>query len=142
MGAIKQQAELKVAPLLGAQQQQQQQQELIYSFDNDAVHKAALPELLNRGILTANNRAPLPPCSPDMHKVVEHCIARLTVLVNEELVNSDDTLQSVAYWQQRLVTLFTSRITAPQVAADVHSLRGTYQAIINAQGGWPARQYR
>lgn len=138
MGAIQQQAILKVAPLMGAQQQQQ----IIWSFDNDAVHKAALPELLNRGILTSSNRAPLPPCSPDMHKVVEHCIARLASLVNAELVSTDDAVQSVAYWQQRLVHLFSTQITAPQIARDVQSLKKTHQAIIDAEGAWPAREHR
>ncbi len=138
MGAINLKAQAMVAPLLGAQQQQH----IVYSFDNDRIHTAALPELQNRGILTPNNRAPLPPSSPDMHKVVEHCIARVSTMINEELVNSDDIVHSVAYWQQRLVHLFNTGITAPQVAADVESLKHTYEAIINAHGGWPARQYR
>ena len=138
MEKIQQAATMRVAPQLNPQQGEQ----LVYSYDNDSVHKGALEELRVRGLLTSTNRAPLPPNSPDMHKVVEHCIARVTSMVNAELADTEDIVHPVGYWQGRVEQLFFGGISAASVKADVASLRATYQAIIDVGGAWPPRKYR
>lgn len=138
MGQIQEEASSRVMPrLLGLQQQQ-----VVWSFDNDRVHTAALPELRVRGLLTQDNRAPLPPHSPDMHKVIEHCIGRLTGMVVAELADTEDVNLSVAHWQARLQDMFFNYVSAESIARDVSSLAATYQAILDVQGAWPAKAFR
>ena len=131
-------ASSRVAPLLTAFPGQQ----LVWSFDNDRIHQAALPELQNRGLIINSNRAPLPPHSPDMHKVVEHCIGRLTSMVNAELADTEDIHHSVSHWKARMEHFFYNCISAQSIARDVSSLAATYQAIIDVAGAWPAKRYR
>lgn len=138
MEAVQLAATQCVAPLLNAHQGQQ----LVYSFDNDAVHQGAMEELQQRGLITNSNRAPLPPNSPDMHKVVEHSIARLTSMVNSELAHTEDLVLPVEHWRSRLEQMFLTGITAASIRADVASLKATYQAIIDVAGSWPPRKYR
>ena len=138
MGQIQEEDSSRVMPrLLGLQQQQ-----IVWSFDNDRVHTASLPELRVRGVLTPSNRAPLPPHSPDMHKVIEHCIGRLTSMVVAELADTEDVQLSVAHWQARLLDMFFNGISAESIARDVSSLAATYQAIIDVEGAWPAKTFR
>lgn len=138
MDQIQEQASSRVMPrLLGLQQQQ-----IVWSFDNDRVHTAALPELRLRGLLTPSTRAPLPPHSPDMHKVIEHCIGRLTSMVVAELADTEDVQLSIAHWQARLQDMFMNHISADSIARDVSSLPATYQAIIDVGGAWPAKAFR
>lgn len=138
LAIIQDAASSKVAPLLDASQQQQ----LVWSFDNDRIHEGALAELRLRGLISSSNKAPLPPHSPDMHKVVEHCIGRLTTKVNAELADTEDVQQSVAYWKGRMEEFFFQQISAESIAKDVASLRATYQAIVQVQGAWPAKKHR
>ena len=106
MEKIQQAATMRVAPQLNPQQGEQ----LVYSYDNDSVHKGALEELRVRGLLTSTNRAPLPPNSPDMHKVVEHCIARVTSMVNAELADTEDSAPSgVLAGQSRAAVLYGNK---------------------------------
>lgn len=135
---IQEAASSRVVPLLSAFQGQ----ELVWSFDNDRIHQAALPELQGRGLISNSNRAPLPPHSPDMHKVVEHCIGRLTSMVNAELADTEDIQQSVGHWKARMEHFFYNHITAESIARDVSSLPATYQAIVDVAGAWPAKRYR
>lgn len=138
MKAIQEAASERVAPLLVGNEQQQ----LVWSFDNDRVHQSALPMLREQGLLTNTNRAPLPPFSPDMHKVVEHCIARLTCMVAAELADTEDVHQNVAYWMAKLEEMFFGGISAESIARDVASLAETYMAILEVEGAWPAKKYR
>lgn len=138
MERIRAAADSRVVPLLVGSQQQQ----IVWSFDNDRIHQGALPELQLRGISSSSNRAPLPPHSPDMHKVVEHCIGRLTSMVDAELADTEDVQQSVAYWKGRMEHFFFGSITADSIARDVGSLGDTYRAIQEVQGAWPAKTYR
>jgi len=138
MRSIHEAASTRVTPLLVGSEQQQ----LVWSFDNDRVHQAALPQLREEGLLTNTNIAPLPPFSPDMHKVVEHCIARLTGMVAAALADTEDVHQDVAYWMGRLEAMFFGGVTADSIARDVGSLAETYMAILEVEGGYPAKRYR
>lgn len=138
MAQIQAESSTRVLPnLVGLQQQQ-----MVWSFDNDKVHAAALPELRLRGLLTPTNRAPLPPHSPDMHKVIEHCIGRLTSMVVAELADTEAVQLSVAHWQARLEDMFFNSISPESIAKDVASLGATYQAICDVGGAWPAKAFR
>lgn len=138
LDVIQEAAAQKMAAIPGGIQPQQ----LVWSFDNDRIHKAALPELQLRRMISGHTRAPLPPSSPDMHKVVEHCIGRLASMVAAELADTEDVQQSVAFWQAKVESMFFGNISAESIAKDVASLRDTYKAIIDVQGAWPAKRYR
>lgn len=113
----------------------------IWSFDNDKIHQ-------NKNIwqalqINSRNRYPLPPNSPDMHKVVEHCVAILKDRFQAWLYSSPTPLSMAAY-QRHLKRIFEEHITAASVAADVATLPDTYHAILHptVNGGQPPQRYR
>lgn len=110
--------------------------QLIYSLDNDAAHQKAIPLLKAAGVLNGSNRAPLPPLSPDMHKVVEHTHGTMMGFFNEELGKLDDSARTVDFYIKMLSDIFFERITKEMIAEDTKSLRDTYRAIIAAKGGY------
>lgn len=116
--------------------------EIIYSFDNDRAFTKAVPLLKERGIITATNRAPLPPKSPDMHKVVEHCHGIIVAQFQQFLLRQKDLDKPMSFYTKALKKIFYTHITAKSVMADVKSLRATYKAIIAAKGGYPNKKYR
>jgi hypothetical protein len=116
--------------------------EIIYSFDNDRAFTKAVPLLKERGIITDTNRAPLPPKSPDMHKVVEHCHAIIVAHFQKFLLRQKDLNKPMAFYIKALEDIFFTHITAKSVMADVKSLKATYRAIIAAKGAYPNKKYR
>ena len=116
--------------------------EIIYSFDNDRAFTKAVPILKARGVLNETNRAPLPPKSPDMHKVVEHCHGLIWHHFQQFLLSLDDLKKPIAYFIVALEDIFYHNVTAESIMKDTRSLRSTYQAIIEAKGAYPDKKYR
>ena len=111
---------------------------LRFSFDNPPIHnKCPLQQI---GI-EPGHRAPLPPRSPDMHKVLEHIFGTLTRAMNESLAR-DPHLKGVAKYKEELERLFMEKVTAVSVNKDVLSLRSTYEKIIELEGDWPPAKFR
>ena len=105
---------------------------LHFSYDNPPIHRN-LP-------LQDVVRVPLPPRSPDMHKVIEHKFGILTRQMNASLAK-DDQLKGVAKYKAELERLFHS-ISAESVHKDVLSLESTYSEILKVQGNWPPAKFR
>lgn len=135
MVGLKQAVEDKLVPLLP------QGQQPIYSFDNDSIHTAAVAQLRAAGILTDTNRAPLPARSPDMHKVVEHVMAHMARGMQELLTMAPEGAD-VEWYKEKLEEWFYEHISAESIAADVASLKETYQQVVKVLGSWPAKKYR
>lgn len=85
-------------------------------------------------------RVPLPPRSPDMHKVIEHIFGHLTTQMNASLAK-DDQLKGVAKYKAELERLFHAYPTK-SVKKDVLSLPKTYAEIVKVQGDWPPSKFR
>jgi len=106
-----------------------------YSYDHSRVHEGArLP-------LTPQERMPLPPCSPDIHKIVEHAISnvkrKFQMLMREkdatpEIHEAVEVLKSVCYIEP----------TAEQLGKDCEGLVGTLEGILKEKGGWPPKRLR
>ena len=111
---------------------------LRFSFDNPPIHNTC--PLSTIGI-EPEHRAPLPPRSPDMHKVIEHIFGTLTNAMNESLA-SDPELKGVTKYKEKLEELFMHRITPNSVSKDVKSLKSTYDEIIRLGGDWPSAKFR
>ena len=109
-----------------------QRANLKFSYDNPPIHRN-LP-------LPCIDRVPLPPRSPDMHKVIEHIFGILTGKMNESLAR-DAQLKGVVKYKAELERLFFS-ISPKSVNKDVLSLPSTYKEIVAAQGDWPPRNFR
>lgn len=109
------------------------------SYDNDKVHTGA--DLRQAGI-EAEDRFPLPACSSDMHKVVEHVHGWLTAKMQKWLEKQDDVRLTAEQCKEKLERLFFKYCTAESISADVATLKATYQAIIDAQGGYPPKEFR
>jgi len=108
---------------------------LKFSFDNLPIHKD--PSLGQLEI----EKVPLPPRSPDMHKVIEHIFGTLTRAMNLSLA-TDPTLNTTAKYKAELERLFAA-ITPESVRKDVESLPATFKCIADdVKGGWPPARLR
>lgn len=110
----------------------------LFSFDNPPIHNKA--PLASIGMQQAE-RVDLPPCSPDMHKVIEHVFGSLTGGMNASLAR-DPALRSTPMYKAELERLFHAMITPEGVGRDVESLPDTYQGILDVGGGWPDKTLR
>jgi hypothetical protein len=111
----------------------------MYSCDNDKVHVGA--DLTTVGIMDGD-RFDLPPCSSDMHKTVEHVHGWLQAGMQLWLEGEEEQRLTPAQCKAQLEHLFCNVLKASSIAADVASLKGTYQAIIAAGGGYPPKKFR
>lgn len=112
----------------------------LFSFDNPKIHEVA--DLSRAGISRQAQRVPLPPRSPDMHKVIEHCFGILSRAMNTSLMN-DPSINSIQAYKAEIVRLFHTCITPQSIQADVASLIETYSYIAKqADGGWPPANLR
>ena len=111
------------------------EQGFIWSYDNPRIHDADLSEL---GI-TEDNRAPLPPRSGDMHKVIEHVHARLCRAMGEWVARNPNVTSRPAM-MRKFQDMFFDVITPASVSADVASLPELWRWIKDNGGdGAPAR---
>jgi len=111
----------------------------LYSYDNDKVHMGA--DLTEVGIMPGDRFA-LPPCSSDMHKVVEHTHAWLQGQMQKWLEDMEEHRLTADACKLKLQHLVDSKLKQSSIAADVASLKDTYRAIIAARGGYPPKKYR
>lgn len=107
----------------------------IFSYDNTNLHDAA-DEVV--GPIGSPNRAPLPPYSPDMHKVIEHSYNFLTMKLNQGILHEIAEQHAEKpfppdYWP-RLVEEVYRQYTTESIRKDVRSLMDTYRDIV-AHGG-------
>ena len=111
----------------------------LYSYDNDKVHMGA--DLTDAGI-QPSDRFDLPACSSDMHKAVEHIHGWLQMKMQDWLERQEEQRLTVEACKQELQRLFFEVLQASSIAADVATLKATYQAIVDAQGGYPPKKFR
>ncbi len=111
----------------------------LYSYDNDKVHQGA--DLTEAGI-HPKDRFDLPPCSSDMHKVVEHVHGWLQGRMQKWLEDKDEEKLTVQECKAELERLFKHELKTESIAADVATLKDTYRAIIRAEGGYPPKKHR
>jgi hypothetical protein len=114
----------------GGDQEKFVKMEPLFSFDNWAGHNTAA-EL---GIMEGGNRVPLPPGSPDMHKVIEHIFNRLANAFGRELwlYAREDDVEVYCDVVQKI--LFSMDVRS--IRKDIRSLQDTYQSIIQSGGAW------
>lgn len=112
------------------------------SFDNAQWHNEAAfyAAVRKMGLAGRVERLPLPPGSPDLHKVVEHTIGLLKRNLTDEVMN-DARLRTVEQFQLAAERVFR-RISTAGIQKDIDSLPLTYQAVIDAEGGWPPKKAR
>ena len=113
------------------------------SIDGDGCHKGA--NLAKFGI-QATDIEPHPSNSSDMHKVVEnsHGILQSHMqrwLIERERTRPDEKLQ-VQECQAQLEQRFYKMSTTGEIKRNVLTLKDTYQAIIDAGGGYPPKRLR
>jgi hypothetical protein len=106
----------------------------IYSLDNWTGHQAAEELGVVEGL--PDSCAPLPPCSHDMHKVIEHRFGTLAKAFPKQLWYSCPATDIAGY--KAVVERIMYGITPATVRVDV-----MYHANILAKGGdWADRPYR
>lgn len=110
-----------------------------YSWDNDRVHKGA--DLSTVGI-TADLRFELPELSSDMHKVVEHVHGWLQKQMQKWLGEHEGSPLTADQCKEKLQQLFQEDLNISSIQKNVRSLKATYQAVIDAGGGYIPARYR
>ena len=108
----------------------------IWSFDNDKIHQNRL--ILAQLKINHNNRYPLPPNSPDMHRVVERCIGRLKTKFADWLYDHPGKC-TMAEYKRALLDIFMSTQTSDVINRDVKKLPQLFPLIVKAKGGWPPK---
>ena len=109
----------------------------IYSFDNARFHTAAIPDLN----ISADEEMPLPPHSPDLHKVVEHQHA----LIKREFQKRFTIDRSISTRDEAktlLSQVIQQVVKADSVAKDANSLYLTYKQVQLAVGDYPSSRFR
>lgn len=111
----------------------------LLSIDSDAAHTGA--DLDGLGIWPDEHRLYLPPLSPDMHKVVEHVhgnLAKQHEAWRRSLWPNKPTPQQCI---DKMEQLFYS-YPVQAIQKDVDSLLATYDAIEDAAGLYPPKEFR
>lgn len=106
----------------------------IFSLDNSPVHETA------EQVVDVPSRAPLPPYSPDMHKVIEHTFNWLNHSLKNVIPYIDPKQHSIHFWGNLVQDMYCS-LPVESVRKDVESLRRTYQWIIENLGKRATRGY-
>jgi hypothetical protein len=111
----------------------------IFSLDNASVHTDVKRDF-------AGEMAPLPPRSPDMHKVIEHIWNTISHdLKHHQLhVLSAEHKESrfdVSFWPELVFSCAQRLITTESVRKDIISLRDTYMYIVHNEGKYAPHPY-
>ena len=104
----------------------------LYSLDNARVH-SDIKELFHEDMV------PLPPRSPDMHKVIEHIWNTISHDLKYNQLPSrsaihKETPYSIGYWSNLVEDCARRLITVESVREDVNSLKDTYEYIVEHEG--------
>ena len=110
----------------------------IYSYDNDPIHLTQLAKLQLK--IPDDCKYPLPPNSPDLHRVVEHVMAHLKGAMRQHM-HSATGKRPVEEAKAQLLRVFEG-LKAESIASDVKGLPLLYRAIISLRGGWPPKPLR
>ncbi len=116
----------------------------LYSQDNATWHKHAKLEEIGIG---PADLMPLPPNSPDMHKVIEHVVNNTCTNFFNYLLDHPDvtSLQGV---KDAFIQAFYTGNRVASIRADVDSLLKTYDVIHRkktnggTEGDWPSAKFR
>lgn len=113
--------------------------DILYSYDNPRIHESAA-DLLERAGISPADRVPLPPYSPDMHKVIEHAHSNLQQIFKQMIRDNSNIKTPVGY--EYALRRAAKQLSKESIARDVQSLPETYKAIIKEGGKWPAKKFR
>lgn len=124
-------------------QQKIQDNQPIFSYDNPTVHLGGDAVVGPQG---SPFRAPLPPYSPDMHKVIEHVFNTSSQILKVEVFpaviangrNHPSGGYSVDVWP-KVVEGTVRAIPLSSIQNDVRSLPDTYRYVIDHGGDWVPR---
>lgn len=114
----------------------------LYSFDNDRIHTVV--DTLASLKINKNNRALLPPNSPDLHGVVERCIGRLKAAFQQWLYDHPKARTMDEYQQAlRHIFLTNPNIASPRVInKQVEAMPSVYAAVLAAKGDHPPKRFK
>lgn len=112
----------------------------IYSYDNPRIHTN--PDMLQRlGINPDLNAFPLPPKSPDMHRIIERVHGRICTRFRKWLADQPQK-QTIQACIAKLREIFFQTETPTVHQNDIASYHEMLQQIVERQGAWPERRYR
>lgn len=112
----------------------------MYSFDNDKIHQK--PETLASLKINYKNRFPLPPNSPDMHRVVERCIGRLKSAFRRWMY-SHPAPRDIEGYEDALTQLFfddTKVAGCKVLKKEINKLPALFKEILSVKGDWPSKR--
>lgn len=108
--------------------------DMFFSWDN-AHNNGAAADLVTHGI-PAGNKLPLPPYSPDIHRVVEHCIHQMKAALDADMLGIAGTglPENPEQTMQLLVRRAFKQLTPAAIDKDVSGLPLAYKLVAGAKG--------
>lgn len=116
----------------------------VLSFDKPPIHGGRDKGFQGRSVLSAlgleaRHSFPLPPHSPDIHRVIEHTHARLVGEFSSWLYTEQSNTLTMQDYKKKLLELFWFHPKVAQPAViwkDVQGLPALYQSIVERGGTW------
>lgn len=111
----------------------------IFSYDHAGSHDTAEVEEILEGMGISQQescRCPLPPLSPDFHRVIEHVHGIVCNAFRKELRNMSYK-RTVSSYKKLYEKLFYERIKAESLQKDINGLRAMWEVVSTpvSQGG-------
>jgi hypothetical protein len=114
----------------------------IFSYDGARHHTSnRLMAFLPAGYDTADN-FPLPPYSPDIHRVIEHAHGRATSEFQKWVYSNNMPGLTVDDYKREFESIYMKCCSAEVINADVEGLPELFDNIIENEGGWADAKYR
>lgn len=111
------------------------------SLDNASIHiKAVEDKEWLRQHPWGGRRLPLPPYSPDIHKVIEHVHGTITNTFRERLRALKQPHGTVLEYYQEVEDIFYQKFSSDGVSRDQQSLQLTCREILKQNGGYPPQK--
>ena len=114
----------------------------VYSYDHASPHDAAEAEELLEKLGITQDRAPLPPLSPDFHRVIEHAHG-ISCKAFEKVLRRLDTKKPIDFYKKLYEKCFREAVQARSVQQDIRGLKQLYKHVCTAasqggsEGDWP-----
>lgn len=122
-------------------------QRVLFSFDNASIHESAMEWRADRSGLMQmmgfkrEQRIPLSPYSPDLHRTIERAHARATTAFHKYLY-ANPSVNTISEYKFHFERIFKDVNNAAVIAADVSTLPELYHWVHAHNGEWPPAAMR
>ena len=111
----------------------------IYSLDNASINEPTAEWKASRKWFF---RHPLPPYSPDLHKVIEHTHTHVVAVFEGQLQSMARPAKTIDEYSQMVLGIFKDQVKPQSIMADTRDLERTCKEVLRLDGQLPAPDFR